>query len=463
MQPKSAPLVESLPGRGNGAMVFKRPNANPPVCYYRYHVNGKQRLIKLGAYRRTPRDPGFSLPELRDMANEYARIAITHGDVKAYLASQQEEEAERQQALERAADERRRLAEIEAAHGTFKELFSDYIESRREKATQRVVHELERIFDVDMLRPHPEIMALKARDIRPEHILTILTQIWERGAKVQADRVRSFLIAAFNYGLRAEHFVGRSVVRVYGLSGNPASPVTMEKASFPVERALSDDELRQFWQTIGKTPRVGPVISQLLKFVIATGGQRIFNICQTTWDDYDLEVRTVRLVHRKGRGGQSMSRLHLVPLTDRACELLEPIITFNGAYDWPWTTTGNQHVAISTPTNAIVKWLQTEHAVVDGKRVPHFTARDLRRTCAQIMQRHGISNNSSDLLQAHGQTDVVSRHYRNSPEAALPEKWRAVIDFDNALSEILKPSGLSISAISPPACLLGLHVRTTTP
>ena len=437
MQPKSAPLVESLPGRGNGALLFKRPNANPPVCYYRYHVNGKQKLIKLGAYRRNPRDPGFSLPELRDMATQYARIATTHGDVKAYLTSQREEEAERQKALERAEEERRRREEIEAVHGTFQDLFQDYIESRREKATQRVVRELERIFDVDMLQPFPEILALKARDVQPEHIFMILTRIWERGAKVHADRVRSFLISSFNYGLRAEHSVGRSVARVYGLSGNPASSVSMEKTSVPVERALTDDELRQFWTTIGTTPGVGPVISHLLQFVIATGGQRIFNICQTTWDDYDLDAHTVRLAHRKGRGGQGMGRLHMVPLTERALTILEPIRLFNGSFEWPWTTTGNQHVSISTPTHAITKWLKSDRSVVNSKQVPPFTARDLRRTCAQIMQRHGISDSASDLLQAHGQTGVVSRHYRNNPEAALPEKWRAINSFDAALSNIL--------------------------
>src|SRR5690606_12187073 len=221
-------------------------------------------------------------------------------------------------------EERRRLEQIEAVHGTFQELFLDYIESRREKATQRVVKELERIFDVDMLQPFPEILALKARDVQPEHIFMILTRIWERGAKVHADRVRSFLISSFNYGLRAEHSVGRSVARVYGLSGNPASSVSLDKTSVPVERALTDDELRQFWRTIGTTPEVGPVVSHLLKFVIATGGQRIFNICQTTWDDYDLEAHTVRLAHRKGRGGQGTGRLHIVPLTERALTILEP-------------------------------------------------------------------------------------------------------------------------------------------
>ncbi|MOA11795.1 Phage integrase family protein [compost metagenome] len=175
----------------------------------------------------------------------------------------------------------------------------------------------------------------------------------------------------------------------------------------------------------------------LFKFVIATGGQRIFNVCQTTWDDYALEAGTVRLIHRKGRGGQAMSRPHLVPLSPRAVAILERVREINGCHPWPWTTTGKQHIVVSSPRHAIADWLQSEHAIIDGKQIPNFSPRDLRRTCAQIMQRHGVSDQLSDLLQAHGQTGVANLHYRNNPEAALPEKRRAIELFERALAKVL--------------------------
>lgn len=449
MTPGCSPLVESLPGRGTGALVFKRPNESSPACYYRYHLAGKQVLIKLGVYRRTPREVGFTLPELRDQAAAMAQIAKAHGDVKGYLA-QQEEDAEaariqNERAVESArlkaeeeARELHHLAEVEASRGTFGELFLDYIESRREKATVGVVKELERLYQTNMLAPHASVMALKARDIRPDHILAILNPIWDRGAKVQADRMRSFLAAAFNHGLRAENAVGRSSAKSYNLENNPAMLVAVEKVSAPATRALSDAELRKFWGTVETTEGVGPVMALLFKFVIATGGQRIFNICQTTWDDYDLEARTLRLIHRKGRGGQAMSRQHLVPLTERAVAILRCVREINGCHPWPWTTTGKQHIVVSSPTHAIADWLKSEHAVISGKQTPSFSPRDLRRTCAQLMQRHGISDQLSDLLQAHGQTGVANMHYRNSPEAALPEKRRAIELFERALAKVLR-------------------------
>lgn len=416
--------------RGFGTLLFERRPSGIVEAYYRQRVDGKDVSLKLGTYKLNPRAAGMTVSQIRDKANEYAAIAAEHGDVKAYI-----EEQEATVALERAV--RQRQAEIEASRGSFGELFLDYIESRREKATPGVVKELERLYQTNMLTPHPSIMAMKARDIRPDHILDILNPIWERGAKVQAERMRSFLAAAFNHGLRAENSVGRASAKSYNLESNPATVVAVEKVSAPATRSLSDVELRQLWETIEGTEGVGPVMALLFKFVIATGGQRIFNVCQTTWDDYDLEAGTVRLIHRKGRGGQAMSRPHLVPLSPRAAAILERVRALNGCHPWPWTTTGKQHIVVSSPRHAIADWLQSERAIIDGRQISNFSPRDLRRTCAQIMQRHGISDQLSDLLQAHGQTGVANLHYRNNPEAALPEKKRAIELFDRALAGVL--------------------------
>lgn len=422
--------TDSVPGRGNGAVLFERKPSGVVTAVYRYMHGGKRHKQPIGNYKASSRDAGLTLSLIREEAQRLALIAKDHGDVAAYLA-EQEAEAERQRI------ERQRVAEIEASHGTFSELFLDYIESRREKATPGVVKELERLYQTNMLGPHPSIMAMKARDIRPDHILAILNPIWERGAKVQAERMRSFLSAAFNHGLRAENAVGRSSAKSYNLENNPATVVAVEKVSAPATRALSDTELRQLWETIESTEGVGPVMALLFKFVIATGGQRIFNVCQTVWDDYDLDAGTVRLIHRKGRGGQAMSRPHLVPLTERAVAILECVRGINGCHPWPWTTTGKQHIVVSSPRHAIADWLKSEHAIIEGKQTPDFSPRDLRRTCAQLMQRHGVSDQLSDLLQAHGQTGVANLHYRNNPEAALPEKRRAVELFDRALAMVL--------------------------
>lgn len=422
--------TDSLPGRGNGAIYFDCKPSGVVAAFYRYAIDGKRRKVHLGNYKARPRDAGRTLAELRGEAQRLALISAKYGDVAEYLARQ-----EAAATVDRI--EHQRIAEFNAARGSFDDLFLDYIESRRGKATPGVVKELERLHKTNMQTPHPAIVKMKARDIRADHILTILNPIWERGSKVQADRMRSFLVAAFNHGLTVESVVGRANAKVYGLEMNPAATIKVEKVSVPVERALSDVELRQFWETIESTEGVGPAMALLFKLVISTGGQRIKNIIETTWDDYDLDARTVRLIHRKGRGGQTMGRPHLVPLTDRSVAIVAQAKVINGNHPWPWTTHGKQPFVISSPTHAVVDWLDSKHATIEGQKVTSFSPRDLRRTCTQLMQKHGIDDRLSDLLQAHGQTGVVAAHYRNNSEAALPEKRRAIDLFDHALAKVL--------------------------
>lgn len=431
--------TDSVPGRGNGAIYFECRPSGVVAAIYRYARNGKRHKVSMGNYKAKSRDAGFTLTELRAEAQRLALIATKHGDVSEYLA-QQDAQAEAERI------ERKRQADIEAARGTFADLFRDYIESRRAVVADSTLREMERLFKKDMEKEHPAIMAMKARDIRPAHILAILNQVHERGSAVMVERLRAFLVAAFNHGLKAESMVGRANSMTYSLEMNPAALTSLEKKSAAAVRALTDAELKQFWQTIEGTPGVGPAMALLFKFVIATGGQRIKNIIETRWDDYDFEARTVRIAHRKGRKSSDSGAggvVHIVPLSSRALEILEQVKALTGKHAWPWTTHGKQPFVISSPTHAIADWLDSDRALIDGVKVPSFSPRDLRRTCTQLMQKHGISDQLSDLLQAHGQAGVVAKHYRNNPEASLPEKWRAIEQFDRALSCVLeqKPVG----------------------
>ena len=107
-----------------------------------------------------------------------------------------------------------------------------------------------------------DVMAIKAKDVKPEHVKLLLKPIWDRGATRQAGKVRSFLVAAFNYGLRAEHHIDRSSQKSYGLEMNPADAVVVPNTSKPGERALTDEELKQFWRTITQIESVGPIMAR---------------------------------------------------------------------------------------------------------------------------------------------------------------------------------------------------------
>ncbi|MFT0635569.1 phage integrase central domain-containing protein, partial [Pseudomonas sihuiensis] len=215
-------------------------------------------------------------PEIRERARELAKVAVDHGDVRAHL-----QDLENQAELARIERER----EIQAlrVQGSFEELFREYIEDRRGKVRDDQIREYERILKVDLLEAHPLVLALRASVIRPQHIRQVLETIWNRGATRQADKVRSFLRAAFQYGMTAEHSLGRSSSKNYSIDSNPVDAVLVPSTSKPGTRALSDTELKHFWSTIIETDGIGPVISRLFQFVIALGGQRIEQVAREPW------------------------------------------------------------------------------------------------------------------------------------------------------------------------------------
>ncbi|HEJ2935013.1 tyrosine-type recombinase/integrase [Pseudomonas aeruginosa] len=405
-------------------------------AYYRRRDFGGAQKIKLGLFRRTDKSPGFSLSELRDKAGEYSRIAAEHGDVKAYLERSAEERMVVEAEFKRQKEEAARLASIEAAKGSFSDLLRDYIEDRRKKVTDGQIKEFERILQNDLEAKFPVVMEMKAKDVRPEHAREVLRPFWERGAKRQAGKVRSFLVAAFNFGLRSEHHIDRSSQKSFGLEMNPAGAVVVPDASQPGTRALSDEELKQLWSTITDVDSIGPIMARLFRFAVAIGGQRPGQIVREPWSSYDFKKKYVRLIDRKGRGGEA--RVHLVPLTDRAIAILKEIqgMQPKGA-TFPWSTDGKVPIHASSPAHALEEWLDSSHAKLDGQQIPKFTPKDLRRTCTQFMERNGIKDFESDALQSHGQVGVVKKHYRNDPESRLPGLRATMEAFDRALQALL--------------------------
>lgn len=445
--------TDSLPGRGSGSILFECRASGAVEAYYRRRDKGGDQKIKLGVFKKTPKSPGLSLTELREQAVRLAKIAAEHGDIKAYQARCAAEEETRQAERQRQLHEQQRLAEIEASKGTLSELFRDYIEDRRRNGVSaQQLDEFERVLRNDLegekvvfvaddgQEQKLNIMGMKAKDVRPEHVNLLLKPIWSRGAERQTGKVRSFLVAAFNFGLRAEHHIDRSSSKSYGLQMNPADSVTVPNTSTPGERALTDQELKHFWQTITQVgAAVGPIIARVFHFAFATAGQRPLQFIREPWSSYNLQGKYLKIIDSKGRGGKK--RPHFVPLSARALQVLEQVRALQpqGAV-YPWSIDGQTPIHPSSLSHAVSEWFATEHAKLDGQPVPKFTPRDIRRTCTQFMQRNGIKDFDSDALQSHGQTGVVEMHYRNNPEAKLPQVRPTMEAFDAALGRLIDSS-----------------------
>jgi integrase len=415
---------EKLSGRGAGVLLLVGRKQSVSA-YYRYtDPDGKRPWIELGSLTAE-----FSIKDAREKCAVLNADRKLHPHLKEWLEAQHLRSRAVDIAVTAEAERAGRMATLE-------DLLNDYVAHLKILGRSSAVL-VEKSFTQVVFKDLAHIGSMKAKDIGPEHIVEILRPVSARGAKVYRNRMRSYLHAAFQYGLKGEYDETRTSAKSFGLTHNPVAAVPalagVEKEG---TRALTDAELRQFYQHIADVKDVGPMMAVFFRFLIATAGQRPTQVLAATHDAYDDEQRTIRIIDRKGRGSQP--RVHLVPLTDRARALLSEVEPLTKAYSWPFTSYGVVPISVMSLKNAIKRFLDSDYGKIDGQQMPHFTSKDIRRTCKQLMVRTGIRRDLRNLLQNHGQTGVDTKHYANDPLAHLPEKRQAMIQYEAALADVLE-------------------------
>jgi integrase len=416
---------EKVAGRGAGVLLLVGRESSV-TAYYRYTApNGSRPWIELGALGRD-----ISLAQARARCAEYAALKQSHPHLKEWLESERVRE---QDELILAA----RRREQEATTGAFKDLLIDYLANM--KAYQQVSEPVVRnVFVNEVINAFPALVERRARDIEVGDISLVLKRISLRGALVYRNRTRAYLHSAFEFALKHEFDETRLSGKTYGLKANPVSAIpVLRHAEKAGERSLSDAELRQFFYTLDRVKNVSESMANFIRFIIHIGGQRPQQVLRAPWSAYDFAEKTLNIRDLKGKRKDTQGRAHLIPLPDEAIDILEGLRPLNGRFEWPFTTTGKTPVSIGSLKNVVKRFLDSPYAEVDGEPIPHFTTRDLRRTCKQLMTRAQIPRDLRNLLQNHGQTGVDVANYTNDPAAFLPEKKVAMALYSKALKNVL--------------------------
>ncbi|MCV5426288.1 integrase, partial [Escherichia coli] len=135
----------------------------------------------------------------------------------------------------------------------------------------------------------------KAKDVTSGQIKHILAGIIQRGAVVHSNRIRSYLMAAFNYGLKADNDpMNTSVGITFGLEANPVSVIPKQSSAEKVgDTWLTLEELRFLMEHFAEATNVGLLMQHLIRFCIYTGGQRPFEMIASQWCDVDFQQKTL--------------------------------------------------------------------------------------------------------------------------------------------------------------------------
>ena len=424
-------ITESM-GRGRGAMVIKR-QVGTTTGYYRYWKGNQSVFIKIGIYKEASKTVGLTLAQLRDKALELAttRQRISPVDLKSYLADR---EADRQ----REENIKRIQIERDASRGTLEDLINAYHLNlcRKEASSAKNV---KTTLATNVIKAFPNLAKRKAADITPDDIMDILRKVLERGNTTNYNRIRSYLMAAFNLGMKADHDVRQQIhhgKRFY-IDHNPVTPIP-KYTDYEVvrKRQLSNAEIQQLWVNIHQgAPGWNILYSHLIRFLFACYGNRPKQLSRCLWSDIDFSARTLTFIDSKGKAAKPKKRI--IPLTDRAIRILDQAREVSGDNPGPFYIGKNVAIDVRNLARYVENynvWLENQSNTV----IERFTAKDIRRTCTRLFTDCRVPAEQRFLLQSRESGTIESKHYDHDDR--LSEKRDYAVIYDNYLEKIITGS-----------------------
>jgi len=312
--------------------------------------------------------------------------------------------------------ERARQATIEAETGTTKQLFELYIQNLEMDGKNRSALQirnaiLEKQGERDCGRLHP----MKARDVTKDDIAGIKSKIAER-APVQANRVRTYLHAAFEFGLvymgedRWHRKFKAGEIPDFQLTSNPVSRIKRNaKVEQPRKRYLDKDEVVRVWNALSPD-NFHSELSLAIKLLLSIG-QRVEEVLQAPWSEFDADEMLWRIPAERRKTRNKNTVDHLVPLCDFHIKLLEELKQYTGSsvYLFPHKD-GDRPRGADALSQAVYRFCRPGP---ESKREAFepFVPKDCRRTFKTLAGSIGISLEMRNRLQGHAFQDVGSTHY----------------------------------------------------
>lgn len=399
--------------RGAGGLGVKVLPSGGKMFVFRYTRNEKRAFIQLGRF------PTLSLADAREKAKAFSQTIRDGLDPKDELTRQTRKRDQEQREHEQ--------------QGTIEQLFKSYTEQMKKdgKRTHAAVLLALEKETYPVIKP-----TTKAKDVTAHDIKIILAHMIRRGADTQSNRVRSYLMAAFNHGLKHDNDPANFIDDAkFGLVLNPVAAIPKQKAAERVgERFLTWAEARQLLDDMEQPTSLGLTLRSLIRLCFFTGGQRPYELAASRWASIDWQAKTLTITAELSKNG----RPHLIPLTDSALRVLreQQEATADSPFIFAHATKQNEPMPMASLSQAVDRYRKrTEMA--------HFIPRDFRRTCKTLMGELGIAKDLRDRLQNHALNDVSSKHYDRYEY--LPEKRRALELWERRLLDLAEDTVVSVN------------------
>lgn len=261
-----------------------------------------------------------------------------------------------------------------------------------------------------------------AREITPEEIVEAIRPIYDRGSPAMADHVRSYIRAAFSWGMKSELDYRSTARRRFRIPFNPAAGIPTEP-KVRGTRWLSEDEFVQLYRWL-ECPDVTahrPYLRALQLLMLT--GQRVEEIARLHADQWDAAEQIIDWSKTKN------GKPHAIPAPSLAAEILQAITP--NAYGWFFPAAKDPSRPVHHGSLYAFTWRQRDRGLI-----PSATNRDIRRTFKTLGGKAGLSKEIRDRIQNHALQDVGSKNYDRWHY--MPEKRAAMRKWDKYVRALLE-------------------------
>ncbi|MBK6355379.1 MAG: tyrosine-type recombinase/integrase [Betaproteobacteria bacterium] len=387
---------ERFEGRADGAGLYLRfrEGDSGATWRFRYRFDGKQRVMNLGSYA------VLSLADARKTAKDLsAKVALGHD-----VAGEKQER------------KREAAAKIEADKNalTVGQLADEYFERMilgRWKHPNIVRSRIEN--DIK-----PNIGKMKAEDVKPRDIDSMLQTIVKRGAPTTANDVLRWIKRIFDFGIK------RHVIET-----NPASAFDIADAGGKEEtrdRWLSREEIIKLFQAMRDKAGSFVIENKYAVRLLLLLAVRKEELVAAPWSEFDLDNAVWHLPEERTKTSAAID----IPLPPMAVETLRELHRLaNGSrYVFPARKMQQRmipHIDLNTLNAALSK-----HIKPLLKDVPNFTIHDFRRTARTHLAALGVDPFVAERCLNHkikGVEGTYNRHdYFDERKAAL-NAWASLL------------------------------------
>lgn len=282
--------------------------------------------------------------------------------------------------------------------------YAELLELEGKQSAAKVKQEIQK----DIERPFKTLWNRPANAITIDDCDRILARLENAGKKRMADKIRSYMKAAFRKAINARR--NRKMpegLKLAAVTVNPCSEIEKIAGSSGTNgRALSVLEFQAFWCRVKELPEPGRSVMMLF---VLTGGQRERQLARVTLADVDRDAPSLEIADIKGRREQAYP--HTVPLLPEALACIDRL-TGSGVY--VLSCDGGKKVVngkyIAERVDKIRKEMEEAGELTGG----HFTPKDIRKTVETRLagKPYRVSSDVLAHLESHGRGSIQNKHYQ---------------------------------------------------